>query len=79
MKGQTVWYKHKGVRHNAKKLHQHPSHPYLHPKGRWHKHPPTSRIKDRKGKKFRNTPQERRKTHVKSKYQSRRGKKKSWD
>jgi len=75
----VVWYKHKGVRHDAKKLHKHPSHPYMHPKGRWHRYPPTSRIKDRKGKKFRHTHSELRRKGVKGSYKSRGGKKKRWD
>lgn len=72
-------YKHKGVRHDKKKLHQHPSHPYPHPSGRWHNYPPTSRIKDRKGRKFRQTAQELRRTNVKGTYKPRGGKKKRWD
>ena len=75
----TVWYKHRGVRHNKKQLHQHPSHPYLHPSGRWHLHPPTSRIRDRKGKAFRHTPQERRHVHVKGYYRERTGQRRRWD
>jgi len=74
-----VMYKHKGVRHDAKKLHRHPSHPYPHPRGRWHRYPPSSRIKDRKGKKFRQTPQELRRTGVKRTYSTRGGKRKRWD
>jgi len=72
-------FKHKGIPHSKKKLHEHPSHPYAHPSGRWHRFPPTSRIKDRKGRKFRNTPEERRRTHVSSKYRERSGKTKRWD
>ena len=75
----TVWYKHKGVQRNNKQLHKHPSHPYPHPRGRWHKYPPTSRIKDRKGKKFRHTHQELKRTGVKTKYVARGGRKKRWD
>ena len=79
-KKETIWYKHKDVRRSNKKLHRHPSHPYPHPKGRWHKYPPTSRIKDRKGKKFRHTPEEHRRTRVKTKYRERGAKKKRrWD
>ena len=74
-----VMYKHKGIRHGTKKLHQHPSHPYPHPSGRWHRYPPTSRIKDRKGRKFRNTPAEHRRKKVKTSYKSRGGKRKRWD
>lgn len=74
-----VMYKHKGVRHDAKTPHKHPSHPYPHPRGRWHRYPPTSRIRDRKGRKFRQTPQERRRTNVKGSYRSRGGKKRRWD
>ena len=75
----AVWYKHKGVRRSNKQLHRHPSHPYPHPRGRWHMFPPTSRIKDRKGRKFRQTPQEKRRTYVKKKYTTRGGKKRRWD
>ncbi len=72
-------YGHKGVRRSTKKPHRHASHPYMHPKGRHHNYPPTSRIKDRKGKKFRHTAQELRRTHVKTTYVSRLGRKKRWD
>lgn len=75
----TVWYKHKNVRRSNKQPHEHPSHPYSHPRGRMHLFPPSSRIKDRKGKHFRNTPQERQRTHVKSSYRSRGGRRKRWD
>jgi len=67
------------IRSDSTKPHKHPSHPYWHPEGREHNFPPTSRIKDRKGRKFRNTPQERRRTHVKTTYQPRSGKPKRWD
>jgi len=73
------FYKHKGVSHKAKQLHRHPSHPYPHPSGRWHIFPPTSRIKDRKGKQFRHTAQEHRRKHVKTSYKPRSGKTKRWD
>lgn len=78
-KKEMKWYVHKGVSRKDKKLHQHPSHPYPHPRGRRHKSPPTSRIKDRKGRKFRQTPQEKRRTHVKKPYTTRGGKRKRWD
>jgi len=67
------------IRSDAAHLHKHPSHPYLHPEGRTHQYPPTSRIPDRKGKQFRHTPQERRRTHVKGKIGQARGKGKRWD
>jgi len=75
----TKWYVHKGVSRKSKKPHDHPSHPYPHPQGRRHRFPPTSRIKDRKGKKFRQTAQERRRTHVKKSYSPRAGGRKRWD
>jgi len=76
----TKWFTHKGVSRKSKKLHEHPSHPYPHPAGRRHLSPPTSRIKDRKGKAFRQTAQEKRRTGVKTTYKPRsRKKKKRWD
>lgn len=73
-------YKHKGIRRGTKKPHEHPSHPYAHPSGRVHRFPPSSRIKDRKGKHFRQTPQERRHTKVKSTYKPRGSKRRrKWD
>lgn len=73
-----VWYHHKGVRRNNKKLHRHPSHPYPHPMGRRHKYPPSSRIKDRKGKRFRGG-NDRRHPRTPGSYKSRGGKRKNWD
>jgi len=72
-------FKHKGTRRDDKKPHEHPSYPYAHPRGRAHRFPPTSRIKDRKGKHFRNTPEEHRRKNVKSKYSERTGQKRRWD
>lgn len=74
-----VWFKHKGVRHGTKQPHYHPSHPYEHPAGRWHHNGPASRIRDRKGRAFRHTPQELRRQHVVTKYTDRRGKRRIWD
>lgn len=75
----ATWFKHKGVNRNNKQLHEHASHPYAHPKGRWHRFPPTSRIKDRKGRDFRHTAQELQHRRVKTSYRARGGKKKRWD
>lgn len=77
--GKATWFKHEGTRRNNKQRHRHPSYPYPHPRGRWHRFPPSSRIKDRKGKKFRHTAQEHRRTHVKGTYKQRGGKRKRWD
>ena len=78
-RGRTKWYVHAGVSRSDKKLHQHPSHPYPHARGRRHKFPPTSRIKDRKGKEFRRTPQELQRTRVKGTYRPRQDGTKRWD
>jgi len=67
------------VRIDSQKLHRHPSHPYLHPEGRTHQYPPTSHIPDRKGKKFRQTAQERQHKHVKKLIGQKRGRGKRWD
>jgi len=64
----------------SKKYHKHPSYPYMHPKKRKHRFGKSSRIKDRKGKKFRQTAQEKRKTYVKTTYKPRaKRKKKRYD
>jgi len=72
-------FRHKGIRHDKKEPHHHPSHPYDHPSGRHHNYPPSSRIKDRKGKEFRHTAQEHRRKGVKTSYKPRSGKRKRWD
>jgi len=73
------WFRHKGTRRDNQEPHRHPSYPYEHPRGRWHKFPPTSRIRDRKGKHFRNTPEERRRVHVRGHYRERGGRRRAWD
>jgi len=74
------WYKHRNVRHDKEALHEHPSYPYLHPSGRWHLHPPTSRIRDRKGvQRGARWHAERRRTHVKGTYRERGGQQRRWD
>jgi len=59
--------------------HRHPSHPYTHYREMCHIFPPTSRIKDRKGKKFRHTAAERTRVGAKGTYKTRRGQIKKWD
>jgi len=73
------WFAHRGVSPSSKNLHRHPSHPYPHAEGRRHRFPPTSRIKDRKGKQFRQTPQELRQTKVEGTYEERTGQRQQWD
>ena len=72
-------HKHRGIKRNDKRLHKHPNYPYPHPRGRRHRYSEKSRIKDRKGRKFRQTPQELRRTHVKGTYRPRGDGKRRWD